>query len=462
MKPGLRSLALRLAVTAGWFAAFSAFLRFWERTLEAEAFLLWTSVFTALYLLSRLVLEGNALSSPRHPAWLQCAVWLGVVILAVPAYYGMPDIRISGRQISRILFTGALDVVLPLWIAIRGLATTWSGAARWVAPAALPIYTLTFVWALVVRMPGSPYSGPAPPLDPSGIALRRNLQLHVYMLADSIGERSIKTPGSVSRAVQYLATTLSEFGYEVDSLPYIAGPARTRHYNLEVTLPGSAAEPSLVLGAHYDTAEDTPGADDNSSGVAALLELARRFQGSQPRRTIRFVFFSTEEPPFFGTRQMGSWHYASRAAARNERMQGMISIETIGYYSDEPGSQSYPPPFNLFYPNRGDFIAFVGNLDSGDFLRRVIGVFRDHATLPSHGAASPAFIPGVSWSDHQSFWLHGYRAIMISDTAPFRNPYYHSPEDTPSRLDFDRMARVVEGLAAVVAELAGMGPGPIN
>jgi hypothetical protein len=453
--------ALELGIAAVWLAAITLFLRYWEITLESEAFLLWSAVFTGLYLASKAAIEGRALRSLRHPAWTDCAIWLGIVALAAPAYLWLPDIRLYGRQVPRILLTGALDVLLPLWIAVRALATLPSGLARWAAIAILPVYSLALIWAFAIRMPGTPFAASPPPLDSAQLALKANLERHVAVLADSIGERSFRTPASTLEAAAYIARTLAEFGYRVDTMAYTAGPNRTVHYNLEARVPGSRELPDLVVGAHYDTAEETPGADYNASGTAALLELARLFRNFAPGRTVRFVFFSTEEPPFFGTRQMGSWHYAARAAARKEPLYGMISIETIGYYSDDPGSQSYPPPFALFYPDRGDFIAFVSNLDSGGLLRRAIGVFRRHATIPSHGAASPAFIPGISWSDHQSFWLHGYRAIMISDTAPFRNPYYHSPEDKPARLDFERMTRVVDGLAAVLADLAEVPSGAI-
>lgn len=454
-------LATRLGVTAAWFAAITAFLRFWEVTLEREAFLLWTTIFTVLYLASQVALRGKALRSLRHPAWTNVAIWIGIVALAVPAYLWMPEVRIYDRHVPRILFTGALDVLIPLWISLRALASAWNGPARWAAIAGLPIYSLAVIWTFTIRMPGEPFSGTPPPLDSAEVVLKRNLERHVGILADSIGERSYRTPESTRAAAGYIAATLADFGYSVDTMAYTTGPNRMLHYNLEVRVPGSGELADLVVGAHYDTAEDTPGADDNGSGTAALLELARIFRNVSPKRTLRFVFFSTEEPPFFGSRQMGSWHYAARSARSKERLYGMISIETIGYYSDDPGSQTYPPPFDLFYPDRGNFVAFVSNLDSGDFLRRAIRIFRRHATIPAHGAAAPAFIPGISWSDHHSFWLHGYEAIMVSDTAPFRSPYYHSPEDRMARLDFERMTRVVSGLAVVLAELAEVRSGNI-
>lgn len=151
----------------------------------------------------------------------------------------------------------------------------------------------------------------------------------------------------------------------------------------------------------------------------------------------------------------GSRVYAAAARRRGDRIAGMLSLETVGYFTDEPGSQRYPPPFNLLYPDRGNFIGFVGNLDSRPLVRRAIATFRDQARLPSEGVAAPALIPGISWSDHLSFWLHGWQALMITDTAPFRNPYYHMRTDTADRLDYPRMARLITGLRAVVERLAG-------
>ncbi|MBI2072868.1 MAG: M28 family peptidase [Gemmatimonadetes bacterium] len=336
---------------------------------------------------------------------------------------------------------------------LRALMQTWPGRERWLVLGGTPVYLLLFMWTFVIRTPGHAYAGPLPPLTEQDQAVRDALERHVRVLSDSIGERNQGAYQALLRASAYLAGALAEAGYPVDTLAFRVGPHW--YYNLEVTVPGTSAEESIVVGAHYDTAEGTPGADDNASGTAALLELARQFAGARPARTIRFVCFPNEEPPFFATEQMGSWVYAARAAARGDRIPAMISLESIGYYSTAPKSQRYPFPFNLFYPDRGDFIAFVGNLGSRRLMRDAIAAFRQAVPFPSQGAAVPAWIPGVSWSDHQSFWLHGYRAIMITDTAPFRNPNYHQPGDTADRLDFDRMARVVGGLAAVIQRLAG-------
>lgn len=152
---------------------------------------------------------------------------------------------------------------------------------------------------------------------------------------------------------------------------------------------------------------------------------------------------------------MGSFVYASRCKARGDQISTMISLETIGYFSDAPHSQTYPAPgLGMFYPKVGNFIGFVGDVRSRALLRRVIALFRKHAKIPSEGAALPAFIPGVSWSDQWSFWRHGYPGIMITDTAPFRYPHYHSSTDTPDKLDYDRFTLVVSGMEKVIEELA--------
>ena len=310
------------------------------------------------------------------------------------------------------------------------------------------------VWFFTIRMPGDTFAGPLPPLRPDQEALRERLQRHVARLAGDIGERGVAKPAAAVRAAAYLETELAAMGYTAASQEYDAHGQRWR--NLEATLRGTVQpEEIVVVGGHYDTAEGAPGADDNGSGVAGVLELARRFAGKPAARTIRFVFFGTEEPPSFPTSAMGSRHYADAARSRGDRIVAMLSIESIGYYDRDPGSQRYPFPLNLAYPDVGDFIGFVSNLKSGPLVRRAIATFRRATRFPTQGAAAPSWVPGVWWSDHWSFWRQGYPAIMITDTAPFRNPFYHTAQDTPDKLDYGRMARVVDGLSAVVADLAG-------
>ena len=194
----------------------------------------------------------------------------------------------------------------------------------------------------------------------------------------------------------------------------------------------------------------------SSHAVAAVLELARLFREAKPARTLRLVAFVNEEPPFFKTNQMGSRVYARRSKERGENIVAMFSLETIGYYSEQPGSQRYPFPLGLFYPSRGDFLAFVSNFSSRPLLHEAIAVFRRQAEFPSQGVAAPALLPGVDWSDHASFWEQGYPALMLTDTALYRYPWYHSAQDTPDKVDYARLARVVGGLRAMLAELAGV------
>jgi Zn-dependent M28 family amino/carboxypeptidase len=197
-----------------------------------------------------------------------------------------------------------------------------------------------------------------------------------------------------------------------------------------------------------------PGANDNGTGVAAMLALARRFSGQKPRRTLRFVAFANEEPPHFQTAEMGSVVYAQRSRERSENVVAMLSLETLGYYDDAQGSQVYPPPIGLFYPSTGNFVGFVSNVSSRKLLRDVVGDFRSHTRFPSEGAALPAVIPGVGWSDHWAFWQAGYPALMVTDTAPFRYPHYHTGADTPDKIDYERLARVVAGLERSIRRLA--------
>jgi len=225
--------------------------------------------------------------------------------------------------------------------------------------------------------------------------------------------------------------------------------------NLEVVLPGTMRDrQTLIIGAHYDTARGAPGANDNASGVAALLELARMLKNTKLGKDVRLVFLVNEEPPFFQTDSMGSRVYARKLHNDHVAVSAMISLETVGFYSDLPGSQKYPPFLNLFYPSRGNFIGFVGNAASGWLVRDVTKKFRQSSQFRSEGIAAPADWPGVGWSDQWSFWQEGSPAIMITDTAPFRYRYYHTPADSADKIDFDRMARVVAGIGRVVRALA--------
>ena len=303
-------------------------------------------------------------------------------------------------------------------------------------------------------MPGSSWSGPLPPLTGEQQLIHDNLKRHVEALAGHIGERNVWRPEAMAAAAAYIRNTLEEAGYEVNVQPF-SSRGLTVH-NLEAVLPGhGAADDIIVAGAHYDSVAGTPGANDNASGVAALLELARVLAGTALPRSVRFVAFANEEAPFFYSDEMGSKRYAARARARGERIAAMLSLETIGYYTDQPASQRYPFPFSWFYPDTGNFIGFVGDLSSWRLVRRATGAFRASTAFPSEGVAAPRATKGVHWSDHWAFWEAGYPAIMVTDTALYRYPHYHAATDTPDKLDYTGLARVTGGLAAVIAALAG-------
>lgn len=301
-------------------------------------------------------------------------------------------------------------------------------------------------------MPGKSYQGPLPAATTSQQKLAARLKADVTHLAGTIGERNLIKYPQLLLARDFIRREWESMGYTVKPQAYRIG--QRDYENLECLIPGQSRY-TVVVGAHYDSASGCPAADDNGSGVAALLALSRHFKqrAGKPRHSLRLVAFVNEEPPHFVASTMGSLVYARHCQKRADKIKAMLSLETLGYYSDQPGSQKYPPPLNLAYPSKGNFIAFVGNLESGPLVQRCLGTFRKNASFPSEGAALSDELPGVGWSDHWSFWQIGVPALMVTDTAPFRNPHYHQSSDTPEKLDYLRMARVVEGLQRVVEDL---------
>lgn len=309
---------------------------------------------------------------------------------------------------------------------------------------------------LIIHMPGRSYRGPMPDADEALAAGAARLRQDVEIIANRIGERHVTgRPLQLRQTEEWLLHEFREMGYEVTRQPYKAGP-EMEVANIEAVRKGSVRpDEILIIGAHYDTIPGSPGANDNGSGIAALLEVARQFQEVEPQITVRFVAFANEEPPFFRTDLQGSRVYALGCKRLGENVIGMIALETLGYFSDEPGSQLYPAPLSWFYPDKGNFLAFVGNLASRDFVHGCINSFRENETpLPSEGVAAPEFLPGIGLSDHSSFWDHGYPALMLTDTAMFRYPYYHTRDDTPEKIDYQRLALAVRGITVIVNKLA--------
>lgn len=325
-----------------------------------------------------------------------------------------------------------------LWMARMVFWLALAGAAAWL------------LWYMVC-VPGVSHSGESGPPILAERIVADNLHRHVAAIASR--EHNLGHRPALDEAARYIERTLDGYGYIVARQPIKTEFGEVHNIEAEVTGRAGAGE-IVLIGAHYDSVAGAPGANDNGSGVAAMLELARAFKESKPERTLRFVAFVNEEPPYFTTDSMGSRHYARRSRERGEKITAMFSLETIGYYSDRPGSQRYPFPLGFFYPSTGDFVAFVSNLRSRALLRQVVASFRRHARFPSEAVAAPAFLPGVDWSDHRSFWKEGYPALMVTDTALFRYPYYHTSQDTPDKVDYAKLARVVAGLGAMLAELA--------
>jgi Zn-dependent M28 family amino/carboxypeptidase len=271
----------------------------------------------------------------------------------------------------------------------------------------------------------------------------------------AIGERSTMLPQNLHKAADYIERELTAAGHRVERQTYDVLRDGVRADNLIVELRGSSKPDEIVvIGAHYDCVNGTAGADDNASGVAALLALARRFRDAKPERTLRFVAFANEEPPHFQSRDMGSYQYAKRCHDRREKIVAMLSLETIGYYDQRKGSQQYPGPLAALYPSTGNFIAFATNLGSRALMKQCVRAFEAKTDFPAESGAYPETLPGIGWSDQWSFWQFGYKAVMVTDTAPFRNPHYHLPSDRPQTLDYESMAHVVDGLEGVIAALS--------
>ncbi|MFT5129466.1 MAG: Zn-dependent M28 family amino/carboxypeptidase [Rhodothermales bacterium] len=305
----------------------------------------------------------------------------------------------------------------------------------------------------MMAMPGKSYSGPLPLITPDQTAMAKAMQADLHELSVTIGPRNIHDPEKLAESADYIEDAFRSAGYLPQRQTYTVYGVNCA--NIEVEILGSSSPSEIVIvGGHYDTRPGTVGADDNGTGTVATLALARRFAGSSPARTLRFVAFVNEEPPYFQADTMGSLMYAKRAHERGENIVAMISLECIGYFSDSPDSQAYPAPFSLFYPSTGNFIAFVGNYESRKLVRRVVREFRDNASFPSEGLAAAGALPGIGWSDHWGFWQYDYPALMVTDTAPFRNPNYHRVTDTIDTIQFDKLARIVDGLHPVIASLA--------
>lgn len=335
---------------------------------------------------------------------------------------------IQDRQILRWILLG---IPAGLFLAVAGVALmVWKG-----------------------ERPADPWRHLAP--ASGGTPAEVKLRDYVTTLSERVGERSAAQPEGLRAAQLFLESTFgpNNTGYVTRRQEFEAG-GRT-FANLEAVLPGKEwARETVVVGAHYDTAEGSPGADDNGSGVATLLLLAERFVGKPQKRTLRWVAFSNEEPPWFHTPGMGSVRYAAELKREGVEVVAMIALESLGYFRDEPGSQKYPEPLAKLYPDTANFLAVVGNLPNRRFVDYAHERLRETGLIPVEKGAFPEMVPGVGWSDHWAFWQEGYPAVMLTDTAPYRNPHYHRDTDRADTLDYRRMAAAAKAIEALVARLA--------
>lgn len=303
------------------------------------------------------------------------------------------------------------------------------------------------VWFLVTQplLPVTRRRG-APAVDPA------RLEAHVRMLSGALSPRDAAHPEGMERAAAYVRGEFGRAGGAVSEQRFEVGG---KTYRNVIAAFGPEAGERVVVGAHYDSAGPLPGADDNASGVAGLIELAHLLANSPPRLRVELVAFALEEPPFFRTPHMGSAVHARSLREQGASVRGMISLEMIGYFSDREGSQHLPSPLlKAVYPTRGDFISVVGKMDQGRLARTVKGAMLAAAPLPVYSINAPRAIPGIDFSDHSNYWDAGYDAVMVTDTAFYRNPHYHTQTDTPETLDYDRMAMVVRGIYEAVLALS--------
>ncbi len=299
-----------------------------------------------------------------------------------------------------------------------------------------------------------PPSEPAVACQPDTVDPER-LEKHVRTLSESFHPRDSRHPKNLELAAAWLAEELSRAGGRVRQEPYEA--QGSRYANIVASFGPEEGE-RLIIGAHYDAAHTTPGADDNGSGVAALLELAAYLGRHSPALRVDLVAFTLEEPPFFRTPLMGSTVHARALREAGVSVRAMVSLETMGYFSDAPDTQRFPvPALKLRYPSTGNFIAVVGQLGEDTLVRTVAGALKSNSRVPVELITAPRSLPGVDFSDHLSFWDVGYPAVMVTDTAFLRNTNYHTPQDTWDTLDYERLAEVVRGVQCAVEVLAASG-----
>lgn len=306
---------------------------------------------------------------------------------------------------------------------------------------------LTSIWIIIAR----PVYTPQTLHDVEALVNTAALQQHVIFLTETTVPRNSENPENLALAADYIKQQFKQSTARVNFQTY---PDQGREYKNIIAHYGPETDERIVIGAHYDAYANLPGADDNASGVAGLLELGKLLSALPLKNQVTLVAYTLEEPPYFASDKMGSYVHAAMLQQQNVKIKIMIALEMIGYFSDEPGSQVYPiPMLNLFYPDAGNFIAVIDRLQSNKAaaIKAAINTYTD---LSAYSINAPDYVPGIALSDHSNYWLFDYPAVMVTDTALYRNQAYHTPQDTHDRLNYKNMAKVIYGIFQYIKTIA--------
>ncbi len=320
---------------------------------------------------------------------------------------------------------------------------------KWLLALCLILWgTIALIFSLITQPMffSSPQKSKAPDVFPE------RLKTHVQKLSEEFSPRSYTDIENLDRTAAYIKHEFELAKGQVSEQPY---KANGRSYRNVIAMFGKESKERIVIGAHYDVCEPLPGADDNASGVAGLIELAHLLGKTELPMQVELVAYTLEEPPFFRTEAMGSSVHAASLKKQGVKIRAMFSLEMIGYFSDEPNSQSFPNPIlRVFYPTRGNFISIVGNFGQIGLTRKIKRSMRAATDLPVYSINAPGWLPGIDFSDHLNYWKNDFPAVMVTDTSFYRNKNYHTAQDTMEKLDYNRMAQVVQAVHATILDLS--------
>lgn len=320
---------------------------------------------------------------------------------------------------------------------------------KWLILANLVLWSIVATALLLITQP---MSSPMPNPQAQITVSTDRLKAHVQMLSETLTPRDYLNTANLDQVAAYIKAEFERALGRVSEQPY---KANGRSYRNVIASFGPESAERIVIGAHYDVCQPLPGADDNASGVAGLIELANLLQKTELPMQVELVAYTLEEPPFFRSEAMGSAVHAASLQKQGIAIRAMMSLEMIGYFSDEPGSQKFPNPIlKLLYPSRGNFIAIVGNFGQINLVRKMKRSMRAATSLPVHSINAPGWLPGIDFSDHLNYWKLGFPAVMITDTSFYRNQNYHTAQDTMEKLDYNRMALTVQAVHAAILELS--------